>query len=180
MNSAETLNENVAEAVREQLSKIGVIVQLRMVGWSRHLESLDHYEPVLLRMTWVADGPEPENFLALLDGPDLCPAGPNHSAYANPEFGRLHEQAIATTDEKERNQLYQQAEQIAGEDAPWLFLYNTKRYHVRQSHVKNLRLNAQELMFLARVWLTPRQKVVLAISKPIVSNVSFYMIKLDC
>ncbi|HQH72383.1 MAG TPA: ABC transporter substrate-binding protein, partial [bacterium] len=153
LNSAGTLNENVAEAVQEQLGKIGVNVQLRVVDWSQHLESLDHYEPVFFRMAWVADWPEPENFLALLYGPNLSPAGPNHTAYANPGFDRLYEQAIATPDEKERYQLYQQAEKIAVEDAPWLFLYNTKRYHIRQPYVKNMRLNAQELMFLTRVWL---------------------------
>ncbi|HOJ61187.1 MAG TPA: ABC transporter substrate-binding protein [bacterium] len=153
LNSAGTLNENVAEAVQEQLSKIGVKVQLRVVDWSQHLESLDNYEPVFFRMAWVADWPEPENFLALLYGSNLSPAGPNHTAYANPEFDRCYEQAIATPDEAERYALYQQAEQIAVEDAPWLFLYNTKRYNVRQPYVRNMRLNAQELMFLTQVWL---------------------------
>lgn len=153
LNSGGTTNESIAEAVQNQLRQIGVSVDLNVVEWAQHLENIDQGNSQFFRLGWIADYPDPENFLALQWSENFAPLGPNYSRYSNPEFDALFEQARATLDPVERDRLYQQAEVIAFEDAPWLFIFNTKRYTLVQPYVRNYVLNTQEIPILYEVWL---------------------------
>lgn len=153
LNSGGTVNESIAEAVQEQLRKVGINIRLQVMDWAQHLENVDNNKAIFFRMGWVADYPDPENFLQLLWSKSFSPEGPNHSRYSNPEFDRIYEEAITIADTQKRFELYRQAEKIAVDDAPWLFLFFTTRYHMAQPYVKNYVLNPQELPILTEVWL---------------------------
>ena len=153
LNSGGTVNESIAEAIQAQLSKVGIKVGLQVVEWAQHLESIDGGEPVFYRLGWIADYPDPENFLSLLWSKNFSPNGPNYSRYSNPEYDRLFEEALKTTDPKQQIALYQQAEEIAVSEAPWLFLFYTVRHRIMQPYVRNLVYNHQELIFCTHVWL---------------------------
>lgn len=156
LNSGGTINETIAEAVQDQLGKIGVKIRLQIVEWAQHLQSVDDGQPVFYRLGWVADYPDPENFLSLLWSRNFSPNGPNYSRYSNSEYDRLFEEALLVTDPVRQMELYQQAERIAVEEAPWLFLYYTVRYRLLQPYVRNLVFNPQELVFCTHVWLDTR------------------------
>ncbi len=153
LNSGGTSNENLAEAIQGQLDKAGIQVELKIIEWSQHLNNLDEGKTPFFRLGWIADYPDPENFLQLMWSRNFAPEGSNYSFYDNPEFDRLFEEAIRTTDEEKRMELYQQAEQIAMEDAPWLFLFYSTRYRLQQKYVHNLELNPQEFPLTTFTWL---------------------------
>lgn len=153
LNSGGTTNELIAEAIQDQLAQLGVDVRLQVVEWTQHLQKIDDGETGFFRLGWIGDYMDPENFLAMMWSENVTPKGTNYSRYNNPEFDRLFEQAIVETDVEKRKQLYQQAEKIAWEDAPWLFLYVMKRYKLLQPYVRGYVLNAQERDILDSVWL---------------------------
>ncbi len=153
LNSGGTINELVAEAIQNQLAQIGVQVRLQVVEWTQHLQKIDDGEVSFYRLGWMGDYPDPENFLALMWGKNFTPKGTNYSRYSNPEFDRLFEEGANITDWRRRNRLFQQAEKIAYEDAPVLFLYFGKRYRLVQPYVNDYVYNAQERDVLAGVWL---------------------------
>ncbi len=90
LNSGGTLNEDIAAAVQAMLAEVGVKVKLMVVSWPQHLDSIDRGKPRFFRLGWIADYPDPENFLALLYGKNHSPAGPNSTRYANPRFDELY------------------------------------------------------------------------------------------
>jgi ABC-type transport system substrate-binding protein len=153
LNSGGTVNETIAEAIQEQLRKIGVTINLQIVDWAQHLESIDNNQPKFYRLGWVADYPDPENFIQLLSSKNFPPNGANYSRYSSPEYDKLFEEAMMSSDAKKQAELFKQAEKIAVEDAPWLFLFYTVRYRMMQPYVNNLVYNPQELIFLTNVWL---------------------------
>lgn len=151
-------NVTLAEAIKEELKKnLGVDVGLDIVQWSQHLERIDAGDAPFFRLGWIADYPEPDNFLNLLWGKNAAPEGEispiNSTRYNNPEFDRLYEQALTTQDRTERMNLYAQAEQIAVNDAPMLWIYYDMQFRLLQPWVKNYQSNAMNRVDLREVWI---------------------------
>lgn len=153
LNSGGTINELVAEAIQNQLNQLGITIRMQVVEWTQHLQKIDDGEVSFYRLGWIGDYPDPENYLALMWSKNFTPKGTNYSRYSNPEFDRLFEEGTRITDEKRRTELYQQAEKIAYEDAPVLFLYFGKRYRLIQPYVQGYVYNAQERDILSEVWM---------------------------
>ena len=72
----------------------------------------------------------------------------NHSAYQSPDLDALLERARVEQDTSKRIELYQQAELMLVEDAPWVRLYHSGGYYLVKPYVKDLVISAQETMNL--------------------------------
>ncbi len=123
--------------VQNQLKRLGVQVRLKNFDWGSYLEACKAGEPVFMRGAWLADVPDPENFLhVLLHSENI--GTDNYSRYSNPEFDRLVEQARSEPDSRKRIALYQRAEEFAVADAPWLFIYHYGDVLLSKPYVKGL------------------------------------------
>ena len=150
-------NVTLAEAIKEELKKnLGVDIGLQIAQWSQHLERIDAGDAPFFRLGWIADYPEPDNFLNLLYGRNARPVGEispiNSTRYSNAEFDRLYEHALTTPDRSERMKLYAQAEQIAVNDAPMLWIYYDMQCRLLQPYVRNYHSNAMNRVDLREVW----------------------------
>ena len=93
----------------------------------------------LFRVGWIADYPDPDNFLYFhlhSKAQTVYSLG-----YANPELDQLTEQARITIDPQKRKRLYQQAERIAAEDCPIIPLFHHRVHTVATGRVQGLRLH---------------------------------------
>ncbi len=161
LNAGGGRNLQVAEAVQAMLREhLGIEVQLRQVEFAQHLQSIDVGRVPFFRLGWVADYPDPENFLNLLYG-KLVPDNPNEispinsTRYRNPAVDSLLELALATRDRARRIELYARAEQLAIEDAPVLILFHDEDYRLLQPYVAGYRNNAMDRRMYKYVWLQP-------------------------
>ena len=114
----------VSEAILAMWEEnLGVNVSTRQTEFATFLRDLRDGEFQMFELGWVADYPDPENFLKIqfYSGSDN-----NYSQYVNPEVDRLLEEADTETDEATRMSLYQQAEQIIVNEAPWIPLFHDK------------------------------------------------------
>ena len=83
---------------------------------------------------WVADYPDPENFLDILLH---SKSSNNHINYANLVVDGLLEQARTEQDQEKRFALYNDAERMILDDAPWIPLWNSgERYALVKPKVK--------------------------------------------
>jgi len=87
-------------------------------------------------LSWVADYPDPENFLQLFYGPNETP-GANRTNYRNNEFDRLYDQAARLPDGVERDTLCAAMERVVMEDCPWLFLHHSMSFSLRHDRLRN-------------------------------------------
>lgn len=158
INSGGDRNIQIAESIQNMLKEIGINMKLNILQFAQHLDNIDAGRADFYRLGWIADYPEPESFLNLYYGANV-PKDPkqispiNSTRYINPEFDKLFEKAIATTDAAERYKLYLQAEQIAISQAPMMLIYYDEDYRLVQPFVNGYALDAMHRVNLRFLWL---------------------------
>ncbi|NLA58170.1 MAG: ABC transporter substrate-binding protein [Firmicutes bacterium] len=148
-------HKRLAEALQAQFAQIGVKLNLRNVDWGVHLDTVERGEVPFFRMGWVVDYPDPDNFLyVLLHSDNIGPQG-NYSRFNNPDFDALTEGARLEGDPEVRKHLYQLAEKIVVEEAPWLFIYHYVDHSLVKDFVRGYELPAfgQYTNKFTKVWL---------------------------
>lgn len=158
INSGGDRNIQIAESIQNMLKEIGVKMKLNILQFAQHLDNIDAGRADFYRLGWIADYPDPENFLNLYYGKNV-PKDPknispiNSTRYQNPEFDKIFEQAIAMTDRAKRNELYLRAEQIAVSQAPMLLIFYEEDYLLLQSYVKGYYLDPMHRVNFRHLWL---------------------------
>lgn len=116
-------HRQVAEAIQAQMSEVGVTLDVKVVDWGVHLDTLARGEFDIFRLGWIAS-PDPDSFLYdLLHSSNWGGKG-NRCRYKNDRVDELLVSARAETNPEKRMAMYNEAEQIVIDDAPWLFLFN--------------------------------------------------------
>ena len=128
-----------AETVASNLSEIGIEVEINQQSFAPFLEYTAQGRHDACFLGWYTDNADPDNFAYVLlhpqvedgeltDGQDWVSFDAegyntsNRSAWANAEYMSLVEEAQQTTAESDRVELYNEAMEIAHEEAPWVYL----------------------------------------------------------
>ncbi|MBI2863821.1 MAG: peptide ABC transporter substrate-binding protein [Chloroflexi bacterium] len=112
---------------------LGVDVRIEQVEWATYLNDLKKHRFQMFEVGWIADYPDPQDFLDILFHSGSLD---NNSDYSNPEVDSLLETARTEADVDKRLKLYQQAEQLIVNDAPWVPLFFTKSYLLVKPYVE--------------------------------------------
>ena len=107
------------EVMQADFAKIGVNVGIVSYEWAEYLDrskSKDRDGAVILG--WTGDNGDPDNFLDTLLGCNAV-GGNNRAQWCNEEFDALVKKAKVTSDQAERTKLYEQAQVVFKEEAPW-------------------------------------------------------------
>jgi peptide/nickel transport system substrate-binding protein/oligopeptide transport system substrate-binding protein len=129
---------------------LGVPLEVIGVDWPQYLAGLDARAYPAFELSWVADYPDPENFLAVLFS---ARSGENHTGYSNPEVERLLAEAAVERDSARRRALYLDAQARILDDAAIVPVYHAIDYTLVKPHVKGLTITAMGIMDLASVWI---------------------------
>jgi oligopeptide transport system substrate-binding protein len=98
---------------------LGVRIERETVEWQEILARLGEQVPPLLIMGWMADYPDPDNFLRARIGHVQQQTG-----WRNEGYDSLVKQAQRSLDQGERMNLYEQAEQVLVREAPILPIFH--------------------------------------------------------
>ena len=143
--------EVILEMWREYL---GVDVEIQQSEFATFLNDLDRKRYQMFQLGWVADYPDPQNFLDILFH---SKSSNNHTGYGNAEVDRLLEKARTESDVETRIALYQQTEQLIIDDAPWIpTWYEGDRYILIKPNVKGYILSPLIIPKLKFVYLEPQ------------------------
>ena len=110
--------------------ELGIEVRADLVAPEVYYYELESVSEHLYTYGWVADYPDPENFLDL-----LLHSEAHDSRYANPLYDNLLERARAEPDRERRLNLYREAEQLLMDDAGIIPLYHHTDYVLMRPHV---------------------------------------------
>lgn len=153
-------------------SAIGVQVEFRPADWNRTREKLLTGNTQIYSHGWLADYPDPENFLFLLHGPESpleCDCdGANNSNYASEEFDSLFRQMRVLPPGPERDDLVARMVELYRRDAVWLYafypkeiylnnswVYNNKRHGISKNTLKYTRVDKVERERMQKLWNQP-------------------------
>ena len=95
---------------------LGIEITWGTMEWAEYLDRLRKEPPHLFIMGWIADYPDPDNFLRV-------GLWRERAGWQNEDYIRLVEQARRTTDQRQRMSLYGQAERILVQEAAIMPLY---------------------------------------------------------
>ena len=117
---------------------LGVDVTVRLLEPNAFHYNLLEESDELFVLGWIADYPDPQNFLYTLfyTGSEY-----NNSHFSNKDLNRLLDQAAIEEDYNERMELYRQAEQIVVDQAPVLPLWFGKNYVLVNPQVRNYEID---------------------------------------
>ena len=109
--------------MRKQFSKLGITLNIRSTQYNRFQDKVRRGNAQIFSWGWLADYPDPENFLFLLYGPHgkVKHGGENAANYANPAFDRLFERMKNMPSGPERQAVIDEMLAIVQEDAPWIW-----------------------------------------------------------
>jgi peptide/nickel transport system substrate-binding protein/oligopeptide transport system substrate-binding protein len=127
----------MAETIQAYLNKVGIRTKLvqRESAASRGAARKGQTDMIL--KDWYADYPDAEDFLYPLLHSANKGAGGNVSFFAHPQFDSVVTASRRELDENKRNQLYRQADSIAFEQAPMVFLYFYNELYSVQPWIKH-------------------------------------------
>jgi peptide/nickel transport system substrate-binding protein len=149
----------VAEEVQRMLAQtLGITVELAVLQRSRHYDQIEQGRVDFWRDGWIADYPDPENFLKLFHG-KLVPEDSvrasflNTIRFKNEAFDGYFEKALRTTNKEERMVLLAKADQEVINNAAVIPLYYEKWIWLKASRVENLTVGQLGELDLTRVYI---------------------------
>ena len=123
-----------SEVLREQWkTNLGVEIRIQQIEFATFLEDLKKGTYQMFQIGWIADYPDPQDFIDILF---YSKSLENNPKYSNPEVDKLIEEARIERNTEKRLKLYQEAEQTIVSDGPWLPLWYGKSYLLVKPHVK--------------------------------------------
>ncbi len=110
-------------------------VNFQRTEFATFLSDLHKRRFQMFEIGWIADYPDPENFLDILFHSE---SSNNHTNYDSPQVDALLMEARTEIDEARRFELYNQAERLILDDAPWAPLwYSGERYLLVKPNVRD-------------------------------------------
>jgi len=112
--------KKIAEMMQADLAKVGVTAELKTFEWGEYRKRLQAGEDQMGLLGWTGDNGDPDNFMGvLLTCGSARPGGQNIAKWCNKDFSDLIAQAAEISDVKKRTALYEKAQAIFHEEAPW-------------------------------------------------------------
>jgi dipeptide transport system substrate-binding protein len=109
----------MAEMIQEDWSKVGVTAKIVSYEWGEYLKRSMNGEHQTVLLGWTGDNGDPDNFLSVLLGCDAVGSS-NRARWCYKPFDDLLKKAKLTADVAERTRLYEEAQLIFKEQAPWV------------------------------------------------------------
>jgi oligopeptide transport system substrate-binding protein len=132
---------------------LGIDVEVYEVEWTDFLAGLDRGDYPMFTFSWIADFPDPENFLGSLFASS---SGANNLGYHNSAVDDALATADVEPDPAKRMAEYAQIEQRILQDHPAVPLYHSVSYTLVKPYVKGLKVTPMGLLNLKDVRLGAR------------------------
>jgi peptide/nickel transport system substrate-binding protein len=147
--------QETAVFIKQALAPIGIDVRIITNEITQHFQRLSRGEHQMGLAGWLADNPDPDNFLYnLLDLDNIHDlGGENNSRYRNEEVHKLLTAAQSELDQERRKSLYLQAQEIIFADAPLIPLVHTDLSVALRDEVTGYQLHPSAMVYLRNVGL---------------------------
>jgi oligopeptide transport system substrate-binding protein len=140
----------IGGVIEEWRRNLGVEVSVRQLEPDFFLYTLKQEKDNLFDSGWIADYPDPQDFVDI-----LFRTGSQNNAgeYSNPQLDALLDRAAVEQDRQARLGMYRQAEETVVEDAAMLPLFFGRSYLLIKPHVQDYKVSPLGYPLLSRVSL---------------------------
>jgi peptide/nickel transport system substrate-binding protein len=153
--SQNELTRRIGEVLQEQLSRVGIAVQVRAYEWGTFYADIKRGNFQLYTLSWVGIA-DPDIYRNVFHSASVPPEGANRGRYANPELDVLLAAARRATDRTERKALYAKVQRIVARDLPYVSLWHPDAVLVRDRRLTGFKLTPSgDYTSLAHARLAP-------------------------
>ncbi len=131
----------MAELIQADWADVGVTAEIVSFEWGEYLRRSKDGEHDTVLLGWTGDNGDPDNFLAVLLGCSAAQDGTNRARWCHQPFEDLIQAAKRTADVAERTSLYEQAQVISKEEAPWVTIAHSRVFEPISSRVSDFRID---------------------------------------
>ncbi len=147
-NEGNEVRENAGLLFKEAVAKLGVEVEFQPMEWGAFLQVLMAPEPTYDAMVLgVGTGVDPD-----LEYSWHSKSAGNRYGYSNPEVDALIEEGLRVTDLAKRKEIYQKAQRILVDDAPFIFLYVREALHAKNKNFQGFDPHPSTPMYRVDRW----------------------------
>ncbi len=142
----------LCEFLQKQIEEIGLDVKIDLHKSSSLRQRVMLFESIFYRKSWVADFPEPINYLQLFYSGNFFPdKGYNYTHFKNESYDLLYESAMMEQDNEVRYDLYKQMQEIIHEEVPVIPLFYGETLRFYHKRVKGIKSNSMNMLYLKNV-----------------------------
>src|SRR2546423_1401365 len=134
--------KRMAEMIQADWEKVGVKAKLLTYEWAEYRKRAQGGEHQGGMFGWSGDNGDPDNFFVPLLGCEAVKGGGNNARWCNKPFEDLIIKAAQTPKQADRAKLYEQAQVIFKEEAPWITLAHSVRFDPIRKEVRGYKMDA--------------------------------------
>ena len=142
--------KELCEFMQYQLKQIGIPVKVEVNSPLVTRENVSNGTFKFFRKSWIADYPDPENYLSLFYSKFKAPNGPNYTHFNSPIYDSLYLLSLNTLEAESRKELYEQMDQMIMDEAPVVPLFYDVSFRLYQKNITGLKNNPINLLDLRR------------------------------
>jgi dipeptide transport system substrate-binding protein len=131
----------MAELIQADWRAVGVDAEILSYEWGEYLKRSSAGEHQTVLLGWTGDNGDPDNFLAVLLGCDAAKDGANRARWCYQPFDGLIQEAKRVPDVGERTKLYEQAQVVFKEEAPWVTIAHSVVYEPVRKEVEGYKVS---------------------------------------
>ena len=132
----------VAELMQADLAKVGVKAEIKSFEWGEYRKRIQDGEHQMALFGWTGDNGYPDNFLHTLLGCDSAGTGGGNTAkWCDKSYDDLVTKAKVVTSQAERAKLYEQAEIVFKQQAPWFTIAHSVQLKPVRKEVVDFKLS---------------------------------------
>jgi ABC-type transport system substrate-binding protein len=122
-------------------AELGLDVELAATNYNKFREKVKKGAYQLFTWGWIADYPDPENFLFLLWGPmaQAQSGGPNTANFDHPRFNALFLEMKDRPNDARRTALIHEMREILEQERPWIELLHSESYALYHGWIRNVK-----------------------------------------
>jgi ABC-type transport system substrate-binding protein len=142
---------DLCEYIQHEASKIGIKIEINLGTGASFRNMISKGKAQFFRASWIADYPDPENYLSLFYSKNKSPNGPNYTRFENKKYDKFYEEALQTINEEYKSELYKAMEDLIIEQNPIVPLFYDKVIRFVRKDIKGLQSNPFNLLDLRKV-----------------------------
>lgn len=134
-----------SQVIQNSLKDVGLNVEIETVDTNALRDQLKNGQFQLNTGRWIGGNQDPiffKDLFASSEFPDRKDNGRNRARYNNPEFDKIIQEAIDSTDKAKAKELYAKAQEIISRDIPLFPLWYTANIVISSKRVGNVKINA--------------------------------------
>ncbi len=146
--------KRMGEMIQADWEKIGVKAKLVTYEWAEYRKRSKAGEHTALMFGWSGDNGDPDNFFMPNLGCDAVKGGGNNARGCNKEFENLITKAAQLPKQADRAKLYEKAQLVFKEEAPWVTIAHSVRFDPQRKEIKNYKMDATAHHYFEKVEIT--------------------------